>query len=327
MFEDRDWMKRIFIVGVGRSGTSLLQSMFAAHPMVAMLPETGFLRRYCGAIRGARVGPENVEVVRTSDTRLQRLPEGCWDTAVGATLSHSNKEIPFPITLYRELLKAAPWCESDHPTGQYVAVGDKDPRSIEFLPLLYAVFPDSYVIHIVRDPRDVVLSKMNAEWSRTRRWWLNVFASRLQFDAGEYWGRRLFGDHYLRIRYEDLIHSPETVLQTLTRSCDIPFDPEMLEFSGAAARLGGGKTEEWKQTTLGPLLSKNSNKWREGLTSYQIAVTEGACTPWFSRFDYLRSSDRRFVRGVYQLLFIGLSPLYRLFRSTALFLARKRLER
>ena len=38
--------KKIFIVGVGRSGTSLLQSMFASHPEVKFIPETAFIRRY-----------------------------------------------------------------------------------------------------------------------------------------------------------------------------------------------------------------------------------------------------------------------------------------
>ena len=39
-------MKRLFIVGVGRSGTSLLQSMMAAHSKIVMMPETSFVRRY-----------------------------------------------------------------------------------------------------------------------------------------------------------------------------------------------------------------------------------------------------------------------------------------
>jgi len=36
----------IFIVGVGRSGTSLLQSMLNAHPEIVSTPETHFLRKY-----------------------------------------------------------------------------------------------------------------------------------------------------------------------------------------------------------------------------------------------------------------------------------------
>ena len=39
-------IRPIFIVGVGRSGTSLLQSMLHAHPYISFLPETHFFRHY-----------------------------------------------------------------------------------------------------------------------------------------------------------------------------------------------------------------------------------------------------------------------------------------
>ena len=39
-------MRNLLIVGVGRSGTSLLQSMLAAHSGIVMMPETSFIRRY-----------------------------------------------------------------------------------------------------------------------------------------------------------------------------------------------------------------------------------------------------------------------------------------
>ena len=39
-------MEKIFIVGVGRSGTSLLQSMLNTHSKMSFIPETHFLRKY-----------------------------------------------------------------------------------------------------------------------------------------------------------------------------------------------------------------------------------------------------------------------------------------
>ena len=69
-------MAPIFIVGVGRSGTSLLQTMLASHSLIAFPPETGFVRRYVGTGRlntqdgwisegefGHYVNPANEEVV------------------------------------------------------------------------------------------------------------------------------------------------------------------------------------------------------------------------------------------------------------------------
>ena len=51
--EHIDVERPLLVCGVGRSGTSLLQAMLAAHPDVAFPPETRFFRRYV-AHRGAR---------------------------------------------------------------------------------------------------------------------------------------------------------------------------------------------------------------------------------------------------------------------------------
>lgn len=330
-------MNRLFIVGVGRSGTSLLHSMVAAHPLVAMLPETGFLRRYCATRRARVVTPETVNALRETDERLQRIPEECWRAAV----SHANTGIAadvsassgadisgaFSVRLYRALLETAAPCIAATTTSAVRLVGDKDPRLVEYLPLVAALFPDAYVAHIVRDARDVLVSKMNAAWSQERDWRLNAAASRIHFDAGESWGRRLFGERYYRVQYETLIRKPEETLAALARWCGLEYDAEMLGFSDAAARLGGGKTEEWKRETLGPLLTANTGKWRDALTERQIAVTEGICAPWFSRVGYDSETRRPVITVLYRFGLLLASPLYRFGRAVQLFLARRRLER
>ena len=67
----------IFVVGVGRSGTSLVQSMLAAHSQVAFPPEMQFVRRYLGRGRLARAhargGVAAVRNVLEADDRVGRL--------------------------------------------------------------------------------------------------------------------------------------------------------------------------------------------------------------------------------------------------------------
>ena len=45
-------------------------------------------------------------------------------------------------------------------------IGDKDPKIIENIEVLNYFFPNSKIIHIIRDPRDVVLSRTKAKWSK-----------------------------------------------------------------------------------------------------------------------------------------------------------------
>lgn len=295
-------MKHLFIVGVGRSGTSLLQSMLAAHPAIAMLPETGLLRRYVfdGSDRLAR----DPSAAREDDQRLQRIPKSCWERAVpdGATAA---------VAVYRALhtRESAMCVKGDRFDPQIV--GDKDPRLVEFLPLLSALFPeDVFVIHIVRDPRDVLLSKIKAGWSADRNWRINLVASRVQLALAERYGEQTFGARWIPVRYEDLIRDPAAVLAGITERIGITYDERMLQFSDAARRLSGGAVEDWKRETLGPLLPGNHDKWRDGLTAAQIDATEAVTDRWMRRYGYTSTPGVPLRRLLYRWAIGGVASLY-----------------
>jgi len=303
--------------------------MFAAHPLVSMLPETGFLRRYCLADnnynRSDSTGDSSETVgalmqLWDGDERLQRLPRICWEVAARHVAAKGFPARRQLVGLYRELLgSAVAECLVDRPNGAVpIYSGDKDPRLVEYVSVLFRFFPGGHVIHIVRDPRDVLLSKMRAQWSRDRHWFFHVLIGRIHLDFGSVIAPDLFRDRYHVVRYEDLIGDPEGTLQGLVDEIGLPFDPAMLSFSAAASRLGGGKTEEWKKETLGPLLSDNSEKWRRGLTPLQIRCVEYASGRWMNRFGYQRRYSIGPVGWICGSIFSAGSLLYRLFRKVSL---------
>jgi hypothetical protein len=161
-----------------------------------------------------------------------------------------------------------------HETGW---LGDKDPRCIEFLPLLASLFSDMRVLHIIRDPRDVLASKKKAAWSRDASVLRHVFANRVQLKMGRRWGEKLFGDAYMELFYEDLICEPE---KELTRVCELlglDFDARMLEFGASGRQLVSESEMQWKKETLGPLLRGNRGKWKGCLSDFETALAERAC--------------------------------------------------
>lgn len=315
-------MVPIFILGVGRSGTSLLQSMFAAHPSVSMLPETGFLRRYClGGAASIQSGASDISAALDKlwddDERLQRIPRGRWEAAIRKAVGVVGVR-RLMVQVYRELLK------SSDPEISFT--GDKDPRLVEYVVALEALFPESHVVHIIRDPRDVLLSKMRAQWSRHRHWLFHVLIGRIHLDIGGITALRLFGSRYHVVRYEDLIRSPEDTLSRLAGEIGMSFDASMLSFSDAASRLGRGKTEEWKKETLGPLLVNNSEKWRADLAPRHIRCTEYACSSWMDTYGYSKQYHDVVGAGVFRMLFSVASLLYRSFRWVTMEIWRKRLS-
>lgn len=277
-----DVERPVLVCGVGRSGTSLLQSMLNAHPDLALPPETHFFRRYV-ARKGLRAdleanGASWFAGALARDEDFQR-----------AGVSAEELLAPFegrPLDLaaaYARLL--ALWAVRD---GK-ARVGDKDPRNLDFLPELRAAFPGAYVVHIVRDPRAVVDSRTRAAWSKNRPWWAHALLAQDQLRRGRRVGEQLFGDAYLEVRYEDLLTDPEGQLTRVCDHVDLPYDPAMLDFGGSARRLVGEREMSWKKETLGPLLPGNAEKWRERLEPRQIAFVEAVCTEAFDVLGYERS--------------------------------------
>ncbi len=305
----------VFIVGVGRSGTSLVQSMLASHQKVAYLPETSFLRRMVSNSTLQSVyenqGEQGAVQVLREDEFFCRIGLDAADI-VARALSQGGF---LDAAVYREMLTSFAGEESTW-------VGDKDPRAIEYLSLLKIVVPNTHVVHIFRDPRDVLASKKKAAWSKTGHVWKHVFANRVQFRMGRSLGPLFFGKNYHEICYEELLVAPAQVLSTLCEGLGLEFDENMLSFGDAARKLVSDSEMSWKKETLGPLLNKNSDKWKKDLQSKEIKLTELCCCESMRRGGYqaddreykLSFRDKLWVRLGWLLILLATNP-YILYRN------------
>ena len=260
----------IYIVGVGRSGTSLVQSMFAANPAIAYLPETAFLRRYVskGKLQSIyeKHGEESVVKLLKADERFKRTKVDAKKIISRALMNGGQLD----AAVYLELL-------ASFKSKNKKWIGDKDPRVIEYLPLLKTLVPNAHVINVFRDPRDVLVSKKKANWSNSRHVWKHIFANRVQIKMGNKFGYKLFGKDYHEIFYEELISTPKKILAELCKNLRVDYDESMLLFRHAAKKLVSEEEMSWKKETLGPLLTNNSNKWKNELSYREVKLTEICC--------------------------------------------------
>lgn len=269
----------IFVVGVGRSGTSLVQSVLNAHPQIAVSPETHFIRKY--ALPDKNLGVAELLELLEADEDFSRGGISASDV-LKPFLEDASKK-PSPALVYERYLSL--YQEKE---GKPV-VGDKDPRLIDSLPSLQRMFPSAYVLHVVRDPRDVVLSRMKAAWSSGRPWWQHALVSAAQFRLGRKDGQRRYRDRYMEVRYEDVLSRPEEEFARICKWMGVAFAPEMLDFSAAAEKLVDQRELSWKQETLGPLLRKNTGKWKAELEPSQACLIEEVCREAMNTGPYLRS--------------------------------------
>lgn len=304
----------IFVVGVGRSGTSLLQSMLAAHSLLAVPPETAFLRRFVAPRLLSRThrrgGPEAVGNLLEGDERVRRLGLDLADILHGTNWQTRHLD----RSIYESLMAAYATAVAKP------RFGDKDPRLIEYLPAVSCLWPAAFVINVVRDPRDVVSSRLKADWARQRPYWMHAFAYKVQMKLGRQVGPALFGARYVEVHYEALVARAEEELRSLCAAVHLEFEESILSFQESARRLVASSELQWKRETMGPVLTGNVGKWKGTLSPTAVGVVEAACQEMFGSEEY--QPAMRAARGLsirfFEWLYDGLALLYTCWRSFAL---------
>lgn len=289
-----------FIVGVGRSGTTLLMSMLNAHPEIGTPPETHFVTSHM--LGRPRVSLSNCRAALERDPRIGRLGLDMSEIldAVAVEGTVAWRDVYFRILQDWKVVHGVR------------LVGEKAPKYVQFLPKLQTVAPRSRVIHLIRDPRAVFLSRRKAAWSAGRPDWSQLLAYAVQYAEGRVVGPRLFGDRYREVLYERLIADPESELASLSDFLGVDYDPVMLRFAESAADIISEDEWSWKREATGPLLTQNAEKWRNELLSSDVARVESACRgPFDDGFYQVSIANAGFTAGLYGLLIRGVARAYR----------------
>ncbi|MGH9186632.1 MAG: sulfotransferase family protein, partial [Acidimicrobiales bacterium] len=215
-----------FIVGVGRSGTTLLRSILDAHSELAVVHESRFvawMARHRGRYEGgsgfdeARFLADLLDEGSPCPSRLHS-----WDVAPGVVRAAVSAGRPADLAAAIRLVFRSYAGAQGKPR-----YGDKTPGYVRFLPAVGALLPEARFVHLVRDGRDVALSMLDVDFGGVNvahaAW---MWASRLQ--AAETAGRGLGPNRYLRVRYEDLVDAPEAEMGRICDFLTLEAEPAML---------------------------------------------------------------------------------------------------
>lgn len=213
-----------FIVGSGRSGSTLLRLMLAAHSRLAIPPETWYLVPVVQRFSLDRaLTPAEVESAISIITSHYRWPDmklegGEFRRRVGELSEPRVRDLADVV--YRWHLESA---------GK-VRWGDKTPPYIEIVPQLAKMYPDARFIHLVRDGRDVALSFRAVGWTESP--WLHDNAREWIRAMECYWRwlRSGLRDRILLVRYEDLVLKTEATLRRICAFIGEEFESQMLSW-------------------------------------------------------------------------------------------------
>jgi tetratricopeptide (TPR) repeat protein len=257
---DRPWLERlensgcdsnrpIFIVGMPRSGTTLVEQIISAHPQVFGAGELPNLPRAIEASHGRSTYP--------GWARTMRIDDG--------------------LALAQAYLASLP----PSPSGE-VRVTDKMLRNFEHLGLIHLFLPNARIIHCRRDPRDVCLSCFAAGFHQGPRFTFDLVELGRFWRAYDrlmaHWRAVLPPGRMLEVPYEDVVEDVEAWARRLIAHCELGWDDACLRFyeSGRPVHTASlvqvrqpiyaSSVGRWRRFArhLGPLLGALGEPWTNG---------------------------------------------------------------
>lgn len=243
---------RIFVVGVPRSGTTLVQSLLAAHSTTTSFTESHFFDKHLTLLPLT----SRPILTRNPEPRLQEFlaengeepPESAlWFSGQGRASLRARVFLPFrtrQVTV--RLLRVLDELALDRGKTRWI---EKTPRHLRYTPFLDELSgPETPVsfVHVIRGGLEVVASLHQASQSWERPYDLEACVRRWNADVGFSLSRvGAPNDHF--VFYEELTTAPEATTRRLFDVLGLAWEPEVLErYAGTSDRLVTSAEEAWK---------------------------------------------------------------------------------
>ena len=243
----------VFLLGFPRSGTTLLDTMLMGHPDIEVLEEEPTL------LEAAKLLQPFEELPTAPDKQIRAARDEYFRVAA----RHAS---------------LAP--------GKLLV--DKNPLSMNLVPIIHRLFPSARLILALRHPCDVVFSCYAANFKLN-----DAMPSFLRLDtAAELYDlsfsyfektRDSFDMPVHTIRYENVVADPEAELRPLLEFLGLEWSDEVVDHEVTAARRGRIKTASYAQVAQ-PLYQRSAGHWQN--YRKQMEPVLPVLEPWVDKFGY-----------------------------------------
>jgi predicted MarR family transcription regulator len=279
-----------FFVGVGRSGTTLLRSIFNAHPDLAVVNESRFVAWMADhRARYHRATGFDTERFLSDLLDNRRVPSRLreWGLAPDTVRCRVTDEDPSDLAAALRCVYGL-YAER-HGKGRY---GDKTPRFVQDVDALGELFDEARIVHLVRDGRNVALAVSEVDFGAANvvhaahRWARRV--GRAQRAGGA-----LGPERFRMVRYEDLTASPESVVADLCSFLDLDYGPEMLRYFEKPDEVFAGLDDQPHHENLRLPVTQGLRDWRRQMSSENVARFEAVAGDVLAELGYEVTSAAR----------------------------------
>lgn len=226
-----DSQKPVFVIGMPRSGTTLIERVIAKHP------EGGGAGELCTMADISN----SISSIKELGSYNKKLEQSIVDNRFKDYIDHYLQEL-------------------SRGQGDASRIVDKMPSNIFLLGLIQLMFPNSYIINAMRSPLDTCLSCYfqtfaALDWSYDIDSIVDEY--RCYRHAIEYWKKILPPGRMIDVRYEDMIADPEGQSRRIIESLDLEWDPACLDFHNAKSVVNTASFWQVRQ----PIYKSSSKRW------------------------------------------------------------------
>ena len=245
----------IFIVGLPRSGSTLVEQILASHSQV----------------EGTMELPNILNLVREFDDA----------TAARDGYPRSVRELPEPAfaALGRRYLEETAPLRSNRERFT-----DKLPNNFSHIGLIQAILPAATIIDVRRHPLDCCFSAYKQYFAEGQSFTYDLTDLgryyRCYLRLMDHWDRVLPG-RVLRVQYEVLVREPERTIRNLLQHCGLEFEERCLHFHQTRRAVRTPSAEQVRQ----PIYSSGVGHWRN--FERELAPLRSALGDSLERFENL----------------------------------------
>lgn len=223
----------VFIVGMPRTGTTLVEQILASHPEVYG----------AGELINIDIAAKEAEF---KFHKKHGYPE--------SISSLNTNELDSMASEYLESVNLK--------TNGAQRITDKMPHNFMYIGLIFRLFPNAYIINTQRHPLDTCLSCYFSEFGTQG----HTYSYNLS-DMGKYYllydklmshWKNVYGDRICQIKYKDLILNHETTCKKMVAFCDLEWDDRCLNFHQSNRKINTLSHDQVNK----PIYTGSLDRWK-----------------------------------------------------------------
>lgn len=285
-------MPMFFILGRPRSGTTLLRTLFDAHPNVAIPLECAFIINM--ESKYGKVTLWTLENLLSFFEDVQRhIKFDTWKLNLDV-LKTDLLQYQGDYT-FQDICKVVYLnYQSVFQKEEITWIGDKNPVYATYTPKLIRLFPEAKFLHLMRDPRDNIISLKNVDFEGP---FVALLAYRWVHSAKRIFRlKQKYPNRFYTIRYEDLVRKPEKYYGEMCDFLKIPYNDLVFDFYKRGPEVMKAYNVDlvmkYHKSLLSPINADKVDLWKTQLPANDIRVTENVAGRWLEKYGY----ERRFNR-------------------------------